>query len=229
MSEQTTTLRQVVPSPAGADLEQTEQNLTRKHLIGASLDKDESCKDDIDSIPTTHAYIEADFDAMMLERKVAKSSIDKNRYGFVRSILATSKSSLELVSAMFSVVVDKVYNEAIPKKAFSRCVRDMRLLNLLLYSSKKGKRNLAAKIENYVLTGSFKNKVRQRDKNCQSSVFSNSKKNLWPNPYTGEACNKSFDDLFAHAINEAAQTIELYQKRAPAQEISKGLDFSGRP
>jgi hypothetical protein len=200
----------------------------------------------------THAQIETDLDTMMLHRvlkrgiKGAGSNNDagndmgvsgeqeasdqgqKGDYRFIRETLAAPKESLIAVSSLYSNVIEATYGETVSPKVFAHRVCDMRLINTLLYSSKRGKRTLVAKIERSLLAGGSSTAKRKVADN-EHSLFANSKNAPWHNPHTGEASTKSFDDLFACALEGALEIIKLHQEGADSSQLSKGLDFSGQP
>jgi hypothetical protein len=204
----------------------------------------------------THAQIETDLDTMMLHRvlkrgiKRAGSNNDtgndagndagvsgeqeasnrnqKGDYRFIRETLAASKESLAAVSSLYSNVIETTYSEIVSPKVFAHRVRDMRLINTILYSSKRGKRTLVVKIERSLLAGGSSTAKRKVADN-EHCLFTNSKNAPWHNPHTGEISTKSFDDLFACALEEALEIIKLHQEGADSSQLSKGLDFSGQP
>lgn len=178
---------------------------------------------------SSHTYIEVEFDAMMLRRAIAEVGDSGDGYRFLKGIPAASKTAVFDTGTLYARLAEAVYGEVISPKTFYRRVRDMRLVNAFLYSSRRGKRPLFAKIESYLFTGSFARTQQQRDGSDDSCIFCNTGKHTWLNPHTGTQSNESFDELLARALKEAGTTITSHRAGAPSRALSTGLDFGGKP
>jgi hypothetical protein len=173
-----------------------------------------------------HAQIEADLDAMMLNRATGKTIKD---FTIAKQTLRASDSVLGQLDFLFDYVAWEVYGFKLPEKGFTRGVKDMRTTFRVLRSATGRKRVALGYVERLARRHSQAQAMSHRFEVGANCAFDNEQHLTWADPSTGEQSDLSFNDLFLAAVPVALENLRLHREDAPSSRITAGLDFDGVP
>ena len=177
-----------------------------------------------------HAVIEGEFDEVLLSVRTGQTVAT---YDPKRMTLRGSSRTLSVVSKMYCYAVLVTLGVSIPPSLFAEGVRSYRRATGAFRSRTGTKRSFLGAAERLVRPHSFYQAMSWRAVPVAESAFENRERRLWENPFTGVSQRASFADLFVEAKDAARKAIALaldptFDEQA-AREITRGLNFSGKP
>ena len=177
-----------------------------------------------------HAYIETELDEMIL---FVKRGETVERFNPARDVLKGSAHMLDVVSKLYVYVAMAVYGRAVPMDLFRDSVRAMRLGQRAFHSASGLKRALLGGAEELVRPYSFCRAMSHLPVEIEESIFDNRERAEWIDPFTDDASNESFWDLYKRALAQAEHNIALFDEPAfdleGARHITQDKNFSGKP
>jgi hypothetical protein len=177
-----------------------------------------------------HAEIERDWDEMVLYTKTGKTIRTYKPY---EEVLKASDHTLSIIDDMLSFAIKQTYDLDIPNNLFTQAVRRFRLTQKGFYSPDKVRHHAVGAIETKLWRRNQSFYAAMAHRESLDSDFDNRDHLPWTNPYVDEVRTDSFWDIFDNSQDLAVSNIE--RMLAPgfnvsqAQEITQGLDFSGKP
>lgn len=176
-----------------------------------------------------HSVIETELDELMLYTRTGQTIAT---YAPNREILRLDDDALAIVSRQMAGVVKEVYGEYIAPSLFATAVRCFRIVQTLCYSPTGAKREVLGKIEQAVRPYSYVMSMSHRPVVMTESIFDNHAHLSWTDPFSGEARDESFQDLYDLAMVDASAYLAPFMAGkvgfAEARAITHGLDFSGK-
>lgn len=177
-----------------------------------------------------HATIESELDELVLTCKRGEtiSTFDPSM-----RILKGSDYVLDLISAMYCLTVQKVYDRKIAADTYKLCVKAWRQVQRLIYSSTGIKRNMLGRAETLFRRYSFLRALSHQNRKLYESIFDNHEHMPWRNPETLEVRTADFWQLYDEALNRAEDALrELSNsphRKIDAHRITDDLNFNGSP
>lgn len=177
-----------------------------------------------------HAHIESAFDEMILftMRDKTIASFDPSK-----EILRANNKVLNTISKLYLFAAMTVYRIFIPKTMFPSSTKAFRTIQSLFHSPTGTRRNLVGDFEELFRDYSFFRAMSLRDIESKTTPFDNCDCSTWENPFTEKVNTKGFWDIFDEASALAISALPSYAtdrfSHQEAQDITKGLDFFGKP
>jgi hypothetical protein len=171
-----------------------------------------------------HAQIESDLDASLLRRRRGQGI---REFKPTTEVLLAADGLLAAIGRLYQVAADAVFSTEIPRLAYRRSVKDMRLSYEVLYSPDGVRRGLVGQMERMARPHSLAQALSHRVDVGPASDFDNPGREPWANPFTGEEWCSSFADIFDDAVALAAKRQLLYTDAATAADLVGTLNFEG--
>lgn len=197
----------------------------------------EICKAGIEGLDMSdgsevHAEIERDIDEAIL---YSKTGLTVEQWPPHTLALKSSPRALAIAGKVVSGACAFAYGLEVPDTLFSSAVREFRAIQRFAYSTGGRKRRVVELVELTLMRRrySFYKSMSHRVRESADSVFDNTSRQTWDDPFTGETSSFSFWDLYYFAQGRAAGIMRRFFAdgftASDALAITRGLDFSGRP
>ncbi len=177
-----------------------------------------------------HAAIETELDELTL---TAKRHETISTFVPSREILKADNDVLDIISAMYAYVFDNVFHRHVAKHGFKGSVKAYRHMQSFFYSPRGIKRNVVGYVEMLVRPYSFLRAMCHRNQLLNVSEFDNHEHMPWKNTFTGEVTTDSFWDLYDESKSHALSELPIFDEPTfdikDAQEITRGINFTGKP
>jgi hypothetical protein len=177
-----------------------------------------------------HALIERELDEVVLFTRRHQTI---ETFNPSTQILRGSQQVLDLLSDLYVRAMEKAYDLVIPDDTYSRAVHAFRRAQHFFYSPRGIKHEAIGRLEKLGRNHSFYHAISHENVRRTTSEFANDEHAVWTNPFTGACETKSFIELFEEAERKAIDDIERFDEGAigvqTMRQISRGLDFSGKP
>lgn len=170
-----------------------------------------------------HGQLEADLDVYLLYQL---TGCKLEEYCIPKQVLYASDETLSGIDALYGAAAG-LYRIKVPRKVFSRSIKDMRKAQKLLYSPGGTKRTVLGHLERLVRRHSLLQAVSHSSKPESMAWFINEDHGAWLHPTTNAMSTQSFDELFDAALKGAPLDRERFDAEVPLIEITQGLDYFG--
>ncbi|MCL2631775.1 MAG: peptidase [Coriobacteriia bacterium] len=179
---------------------------------------------DLDSRAEVHLQIESDIDAGVLYRRAGQTI---RSFRPMDEIMLVDNRTLQEISQLFGGLAAEVYGVDLSGKSFLHSCQSMRLSYNLVYSPSGAGRALIGSLERLVRKHSAAQAVSHRVDVGEYSDFDNQAQEQWVNPFTGEACSSSFEQLFYTALEQAVIRMEQYSQHVSSEQLVGSLNYMG--
>ena len=174
-----------------------------------------------------HAVIESDLDVLMLQIKRGGATMAD--YPPAKEIPTTSHVN-QVAGALMSSMARTVYGLDIDVYEYGGAVADMQLVYRLIEPNGAPLNRFACFIdETFVEEYSLLDGLSHRITTETPARTGNLDHLSWSNPFTGEASNESFPEIFDRALDDYEQTARLFIETDDMTEVTHHLNYSGRP
>lgn len=177
-----------------------------------------------------HAVIECEYDEVML---FTRTGLTIKAFEPQREILICSDQALAVIDQLYSQVIQEVYAQVVPKELFSNAVVTYRAVLALLHSPRGTKRRFFGFLTGKVKPAGKAYAMMHRPVEAESTPYANDDREPWENPFTQEASNASFADLYDQALKRALVWLPRYSQGLvddlSMHSMTRMLNFSGEP
>lgn len=160
-----------------------------------------------------HVEIEKELDELVLTVKRGEtiSTFDPS----VRTLQA-NKFIVEVINKMFEFAVPVSQEQSIQPNLYGVCLRCYRQVERWLYSTTGVKRNLLGRVEEVFRKYSIIQAMAYENVRMTKSIFDNSEREAWVDPWTKETRRDSFWDLYNEAIRRGTEHTKTFAEMVDA-------------
>lgn len=183
--------------------------------------------DDLDGAGSqVHAVIEGDLDVLMLQLK--RNGATTADYPPVAELVTTDRID-KIAGALTSHVANRVYGLPVGANEYGGAVADMRLVYRLIEPAGSCRARALSALEG--LTGSYSmlDALGHRVTTEPPARTGNLGHLEWEDPFGGAKSIESFPEVFDRALDDYARTAKLLIEGAGMAEVTRHLNYSGRP
>lgn len=171
-----------------------------------------------------HGQIESDLDVYLLYKLTGRTL---EEYRIPQQVLFANNAVLSHVDLLYGTVAP-LFALKVPRKVYTRSLKNMRTVVHLLYSPGGTKRDILGRAERLVRPHSLLQAMSHRPEAVHDTWYANEERQSWLHRDARSESKQSFGELFDTAFEAAESCIELFAAGAPAAEITKGQDFASQ-
>lgn len=176
-----------------------------------------------------HAEVERDIDEAVLFSRFGTTVANMRPADLT---LAAPESVLDVAGELFAFAGPHIYGVKLPQEAYGEGVHAWRTLHRIIWSPSGTKRALLSNIEIALTKGSsILAGMSYKPRAEASSVFANSERKPWQDPFTGEVRDESLEDLAKRALTEASELVNALvgpdTETTDLTLLTRGINFEG--